>query len=208
MTNLGGHDLDSVREAFHGVEDDRPHCFIAYTIKGFGLPFAGHKDNHAGLMTPDQMAAFKEAHRIADGAGVGALRRPRRRAGGARGVSAPRCRSPRAPRRTRARRPGAGAARRWAAARARASTQEAFGRIMGELRARRGRARARASSPPRPTSRCRPASAPGSAGAACSTAPSMPTCSRRERVASAQLWAESRRRPACRARASPRTTCS
>jgi pyruvate dehydrogenase E1 component len=67
MTNLGGHDLDSVREAFHGVEDDRPHCFIAYTVKGFGLPFAGHKDNHAGLMTPEQMAAFKEARRIADG---------------------------------------------------------------------------------------------------------------------------------------------
>ena len=67
MTNLGGHDQDSVREAFHGVEDDRPHCFIAYTIKGFGLPFAGHKDNHAGLMTPEQMEAFKRAQRIADG---------------------------------------------------------------------------------------------------------------------------------------------
>jgi pyruvate dehydrogenase E1 component len=67
MTNLGGHDLDSVREAFHGVEDDRPHCFIAYTVKGFGLPFAGHKDNHAGLMTPEQMVAFKEAQGIADG---------------------------------------------------------------------------------------------------------------------------------------------
>jgi pyruvate dehydrogenase E1 component len=67
MTNLGGHDLDSVLEAFHGVEDDRPHCFIAYTIKGFGLPFAGHKDNHAGLMTPDQMAEFKARHRVPDG---------------------------------------------------------------------------------------------------------------------------------------------
>jgi pyruvate dehydrogenase E1 component len=67
MTNLGGHDLDTVLEAFHGVEDDRPHCFIAYTIKGFGLPFAGHKDNHAGLMTPDQMAHLKSAHRTADG---------------------------------------------------------------------------------------------------------------------------------------------
>ncbi len=67
MTNLGGHDLDSVREAFHGVDDDRPHCFIAYTIKGFGLPFAGHKDNHAGLMTPEQMAAFRQAHQIAEG---------------------------------------------------------------------------------------------------------------------------------------------
>ncbi len=26
--------------------------FIAYTVKGYGLPFAGHKDNHAGLMNP------------------------------------------------------------------------------------------------------------------------------------------------------------
>jgi pyruvate dehydrogenase E1 component len=67
MTNLGGHDLDLVREAFHAVEDDRPHCFIAYTIKGFRLPFAGHKDNHAGLMTPEQMAEFKRQHRVADG---------------------------------------------------------------------------------------------------------------------------------------------
>ena len=60
MTNLGGHDLEAVLEAFHGVADDRPHCFIAYTVKGWGLPFAGHKDNHAGLMTPDQMAALQE----------------------------------------------------------------------------------------------------------------------------------------------------
>jgi pyruvate dehydrogenase E1 component len=68
MTNLGGHDLDLVREAFQAVgDDDRPHCFIAYTIKGFRLPFAGHKDNHAGLMTPEQMAEFKKRHRIADG---------------------------------------------------------------------------------------------------------------------------------------------
>ena len=68
MTNLGGHDLDLVREAFQAVgDDDRPHCFIAYTIKGFRLPFAGHKDNHAGLMTPEQMAEFKQRHRVADG---------------------------------------------------------------------------------------------------------------------------------------------
>src|SRR5690606_38572441 len=38
------------------------------TIKGFGLPFAGHKDNHAGLMNPEQMAAFKRQNGIADGA--------------------------------------------------------------------------------------------------------------------------------------------
>ena len=68
MTNLAGHDLESVLEAFHAVDHDRPVCFIAYTIKGLGLPFAGHKDNHAGLMNPDQMAEFKRRNGIADGA--------------------------------------------------------------------------------------------------------------------------------------------
>jgi len=67
MTNLGGHDMDSVLEAFHGVDDDRPRCFVAYTIKGYGLPLAGHKDNHAGLMTPDQMEDFRARHDIGAG---------------------------------------------------------------------------------------------------------------------------------------------
>ncbi len=67
MTNLAGHDLESVLEAFHDVQDDRPTCFLAYTIKGFGLPFAGHKDNHAGLMNFDQMAGFRRRNRIAEG---------------------------------------------------------------------------------------------------------------------------------------------
>ncbi len=68
MTNLAGHDMAAVLDAFHAVQDDRPTCFIAYTIKGFGLPFAGHKDNHAGLMNTDQMALFKQRMHIADGA--------------------------------------------------------------------------------------------------------------------------------------------
>ena len=68
MTNLAGHDMDSVLTAFHAVEDDRPTCFIAYTIKGYGLPFAGHKDNHAGLMNLDQMASFRRNMAIPDGA--------------------------------------------------------------------------------------------------------------------------------------------
>ena len=67
MTNLGGHDLEAVLEAFHGVEDDRPHCFIAYTVKGWGLPLAGHKDNHAGLMNLEQMAALQAAHGVPHG---------------------------------------------------------------------------------------------------------------------------------------------
>ena len=67
MTNLAGHDLGSVLEAFHEADDDRPTCFIAYTIKGYGLPFAGHKDNHSGLMTPDQIDALKRAMNLREG---------------------------------------------------------------------------------------------------------------------------------------------
>jgi pyruvate dehydrogenase E1 component len=59
MNNLGGHDLPSIVEAFDRIDHDRPTCFIAYTVKGFGLPIAGHKDNHAGLMTPAQMESFR-----------------------------------------------------------------------------------------------------------------------------------------------------
>jgi len=69
MTNLGGHDIEYLLESFNAVagKDDRPTCFIAYTIKGMGLPFAGHKDNHAGLMTKEQMAGFKQEMGIAEG---------------------------------------------------------------------------------------------------------------------------------------------
>ena len=68
MTNLAGHDMESIVEAFDAATSDVPHCFVAYTIKGFNLPLAGHKDNHAGLMTPAQMASYKAAQNIPDGA--------------------------------------------------------------------------------------------------------------------------------------------
>jgi len=64
MNNLGGHDLAAIIDAFDGIDHDRPVCFIAYTIKGYGLPFAGHKDNHAGLMTPAQMETLRAAMNI------------------------------------------------------------------------------------------------------------------------------------------------
>ncbi len=67
MNNLGGHDLPAIIEAFDAIDHDRPVCFIAYTIKGYGLPFAGHKDNHAGLMTPSQMETFRQAMNIRPG---------------------------------------------------------------------------------------------------------------------------------------------
>jgi pyruvate dehydrogenase E1 component len=59
MTNLAGQDMAAMMEAFAQVDWDRPTCFIAYTIKGNNLPFAGHKDNHAGIMNTTQMEAFR-----------------------------------------------------------------------------------------------------------------------------------------------------
>jgi len=67
MSNLGGHDMASMLEAFEKIDHDRPVCFIAYTIKGVGLPFQGHKDNHAGLMTPAQMEKWRANQSIRPG---------------------------------------------------------------------------------------------------------------------------------------------
>src|SRR5215203_5259582 len=67
MTNLGGHDLPSLVEAFEAIDHDRPTVFIAYTIKGFGLPLAGHKDNHAGLLTPTQMEGYRSTANVRPG---------------------------------------------------------------------------------------------------------------------------------------------
>ncbi len=68
MTNLGGHDIETVIDTLRAEADgDQPTCFIAYTIKGMGLPFAGHKDNHAGLMTKEQMEGFRASMGIRPG---------------------------------------------------------------------------------------------------------------------------------------------
>ncbi|WP_311270168.1 transketolase [Sphingobium sp. WCS2017Hpa-17] len=67
MTNLGGHCIESLVEAFDGAQDDRPTLFIAYTVKGFGLPLAGHKDNHSGMMNPGQMEQFRATLGVPEG---------------------------------------------------------------------------------------------------------------------------------------------
>jgi pyruvate dehydrogenase E1 component len=59
MENLGGNCVTTMAEAFAAVTHSRPVCFLAYTIKGWGTPIAGHKDNHGGLMTKAQMAAWQ-----------------------------------------------------------------------------------------------------------------------------------------------------
>ncbi|HET7575017.1 MAG TPA: transketolase [Sphingomicrobium sp.] len=67
FTDLGGHCMETLVEAFDAADDDVPTLFIAWTIKGFGLPFAGHKDNHAGLMNPTQTAALRESMGVREG---------------------------------------------------------------------------------------------------------------------------------------------
>ncbi len=67
MTNLGGHCVETLVEAFDGARDETPTLFIAYTVKGFSLPFAGHKDNHSGLMNPGQIEGLRASLGIATG---------------------------------------------------------------------------------------------------------------------------------------------
>ena len=67
MGNLGGHCVPTLCKVFESIKDDKPTAFIAYTIKGWGTPLAGHKDNHAGLMTKSQMEVFKSKLGIIDG---------------------------------------------------------------------------------------------------------------------------------------------
>jgi pyruvate dehydrogenase E1 component len=67
LTDLGGHCMGTLVRAFDDADDDVPTLFIAWTIKGFGLPFAGHKDNHAGLMNPTQLAALRDAMGVREG---------------------------------------------------------------------------------------------------------------------------------------------
>ncbi|KRA59273.1 transketolase [Caulobacter sp. Root655] len=68
MTELGGHCMETILEAFERAgQDDAPRFFIAYTVKGLRLPFQGHKDNHAGLMTETQIAELRGRLGVTEG---------------------------------------------------------------------------------------------------------------------------------------------
>ncbi|WP_415976206.1 transketolase-like TK C-terminal-containing protein [Rhodococcus sp. 077-4] len=56
IRNLGGHDLDALREAYSRIDDTRPTVIVAYTVKGFGLPTQGHPQNHSSLLTVEEYA--------------------------------------------------------------------------------------------------------------------------------------------------------
>ena len=67
MENLGGNCVQTMADTFAAIDHDRPVCFLAYTIKGWGTPIAGHKDNHGGLMNKTQMADWQEFMGVAQG---------------------------------------------------------------------------------------------------------------------------------------------
>jgi pyruvate dehydrogenase E1 component len=56
VTNLGGHDLVELSRCYEtAAADDRPSVVFAYTIKGWGLPIAGDRLNHAALLNAEQI---------------------------------------------------------------------------------------------------------------------------------------------------------
>ncbi|PWE28971.1 transketolase [Pararhodobacter marinus] len=67
MENLGGNCVETMADTFDSITHDRPTCFLAYTIKGWGTPIAGHKDNHGGLMTKSQMGEWQQHMGVPEG---------------------------------------------------------------------------------------------------------------------------------------------
>src|SRR5207245_536031 len=57
VTDLAGHDLGALLDAFGAcdAESGRPSVVFAYTVKGWGLPIAGHPRNHSALLTTQQI---------------------------------------------------------------------------------------------------------------------------------------------------------
>ena len=60
IAGLGGHDLGRLIDAFGEIDETRPTVIFAYTVKGNGLPSAGHPQNHSNLLTPEQLAGLAE----------------------------------------------------------------------------------------------------------------------------------------------------
>jgi pyruvate dehydrogenase E1 component len=63
LANLGGHDLAELLGTLKQADaaPRRPTIIFAYTIKGWGLPIAGHPLNHSQLLSPEQIAALRES---------------------------------------------------------------------------------------------------------------------------------------------------
>ncbi len=60
FTNLGGHDLITLRQAFAEADAaPRPSMVFAYTLKGWRLPSVGDPQNHSVLLSQAQMDALQ-----------------------------------------------------------------------------------------------------------------------------------------------------
>lgn len=61
IQDLGGHDIADLVGAYEQARavTDRPTIVFAYTIKGWGLPIAGHPLNHSALLTGNQIDALR-----------------------------------------------------------------------------------------------------------------------------------------------------
>jgi pyruvate dehydrogenase E1 component len=61
LADLGGHDLDAIVEAFAEADavTDRPVAILAWTLKGWRLPFAGDPLNHGAQLTGEQLAGLR-----------------------------------------------------------------------------------------------------------------------------------------------------
>jgi len=69
LGNLGGHDLEKVLSAYieaFAVEN-QPVVILAYTIKGWRLPFAGNPANHASLLKPAEIETLRQQLGIVPG---------------------------------------------------------------------------------------------------------------------------------------------
>ncbi|GIF62596.1 1-deoxy-D-xylulose-5-phosphate synthase [Asanoa ishikariensis] len=130
LQDLGGHDVAALLAAFEECDrvTDRPSVVLAYTVKGWHLPAAGHPRNHSALLTGEQidtlriasgLTADTEWDLIDPATPAGALVSARR-AALARSVE-PAPKRPVVPARSGVR------------VGARASTQETFGRVLSDL---------------------------------------------------------------------------
>ena len=66
IRDLGGHDIVDVLETLRETrESDRPTAIFAYTIKGYGLPIAGHPLNHSAMLSGEHVDALRTRMGIA-----------------------------------------------------------------------------------------------------------------------------------------------
>jgi pyruvate dehydrogenase E1 component len=70
LANLGGHDMAEILAALEQAAQPaaQPAVLFAYTIKGWGLPIAGHPLNHSMLLSAEQVGKLREALGVEPGA--------------------------------------------------------------------------------------------------------------------------------------------